>query len=235
MALTLKMYMDESCHLQNDKTNTMALVTVYTIEQNDNFINTEINKIKTKYRIGGELKWNKVSNSNLLLYKEVITLLAQQVEQRFFRVRALLVRKDKTKIRKDYAEWYYKMAYRLFELPLTSLYESTTNNIDVIELYLDEKDGRSLRETKKLAAYLQNRLHGEKEVVGKVIDSTMNILIQLADIIAGALTYKERKLYTSKAKVALINQIEQSFNINLSVTSSMARSDFNLFVWSRGL
>lgn len=232
MALTIKMYMDESCHTQHDKTNTMSLVTVYTINDNQKILEDKIKEVKDKHKIGGELKWNKVSNRNINLYLEVITLLAKAVSENYFKVRTLLIRADKTGIWSNYEDWYYKMAYFLFEIPLMFMIEKATTPINHVELYLDQKDIRSRRQTRKLAHFLQTKIRDEIIVTGRVVDSTTNILIQLADIIAGALTYKERNLRGSNAKMTLIKHIEKAFSINLSRSTSKDRTDFNTFVWT---
>ena len=72
--------------------------------------------IKEKYRIdtNQELKWTKISNSNLQLYKEIINYIS---EKTYIRVRAVLAKKrsvDELKLRnKTYDQWYHSIYYYL--------------------------------------------------------------------------------------------------------------------------
>ena len=57
-------------------------------------------------------------------------------------------------------------------------------------------------------------------------------MIQVADIIAGAMSYKKRDLKTSKAKIAIIDHIEKIFAVTLNQSSPFSNSSFNTFIWS---
>lgn len=228
---TLKMYMDESCHTKNSNIDAMSLVTIYTINDNSLAMQQRINFILEKYKMNGELKWNKVSNSNLSMYKEVISILAKNVKKKKYRVRALLINIDKSKIRSNYEDWYYKMAYYLFVHPIENIDFTSSKNITKIELIIDEKDNKSKKQAKKLSEFLTNKIYGQKLITSNVVDSKDEILIQLSDIIAGAITYKSRSLKTSNAKLALIAHIEKAFSKNLSTSSPLKDTEFNLLVW----
>ncbi len=231
MKNTINMYMDESCHTKHDKTNVMSLVTVYTIKNNVILFDREIENIKNKYKIGGEVKWNKVSPANINFYKEIISLLSGYAKENKIRVRALLISADKTKIRSEYSAWYYKMVYLLFE---KIIYRDFNENdkYDTFNLFLDKKDSDSSKESIKTARYLSNKIFNQKTVNGMAVDSKEHYLIQIADIISGALTYKKRALNTSQAKLDLISHIEKEFSLNLNQTTTLKKLDFNLLVWT---
>ena len=90
--MDLIFYCDESCHIQFDHVEYMSLVTVFCSKSRTKNINRDIRKIKEKYRIdtNQELKWTKISNSNLQLYKEIINYIS---EKTYIRVRAVLAKK----------------------------------------------------------------------------------------------------------------------------------------------
>ena len=65
-------YIDESCHLENDKLPLMCIG--YTKLNAENYLiyKEEIKAIKRKHHSPKEIKWNKTSLSRLDLYKELI-------------------------------------------------------------------------------------------------------------------------------------------------------------------
>lgn len=231
MDRTLNLYMDESCHTQNDNTDTMSLVTVYTMKGNNKYYEIEIKKIKDRHKIGGELKWNKVSNSNVNFYKDLVSFFSEETKNNYLRIRALLININKKTIRSDYYIWYYKMVYLLFEKIIHDDLNINTK-VKKVNLLLDYKDSNSHKETSKTAEFLQNKIHNKKRINGLAVNSKDHALIQFADIIAGALTYKKRKLETSDAKLDLINHIESEFSITLDKTTALTKLDFNLLVWT---
>lgn len=77
-----------------------------------------------------------------------------------------------------------------------------------------------------------------KESVQRVqqIRSHESELLQLTDILIGALTYANRGLVTSAAKVAVITRLQERLGRGvLTRTSTFSATKFNLLVWqSRG-
>lgn len=230
---TINLYMDESCHTQFDGTNTMALVTVYTTNKNNTVIRSIIKSIKDRHFIGGELKWNKVGKSNINFYKELISVLAHLTKENRLKTRGLLVDYNKEKITGNYQSWYYMMAYYLFRKIIVGDLDSN-QKVTKFNLILDKKDNNSHKEIRKTARYLENRIRHNKKISGMAVDSREFDLIQVADLIAGAMTYKIRGLNTSPYKLDLIKHIEKEFEVNLTTTSSLYKTDFNVFVWDGG-
>lgn len=226
MEQKIMLYADESCHLQKHKTDCMSLVTVYTLENNKNLINKSINTLLASFKMTGELKWAKVSNSNLAMYIKIIDYFSDFVLNNKVRIRAILADVDKETIVGNYDDWYYKMYYLLFDKIISDV-AYTQNHF---HLLIDIKDNKSHSEAQKLARYLSNRSRGEKIIIGTAEDSRNHRLIQIADIIAGAMTYKFRGIKTSNAKLDLINHIESSFKINLNQSYPLSKMDFNIFV-----
>lgn len=230
MSNTINMYLDESCHTQFDGTNTMSLVTVYTMKNNNRLITKAINILKRRYNATGELKWNKVGKSNINLYKDIFTLMAGLVKDDNLRIRTILVDADKSLITGDYNDWYYKMSYILFDKVIGDDYLNI-HNITNFNLFLDKKDRLSHKKTSTTATYLERSMRGRKKVNGMAVNSEDFALIQIADIIAGAMTYKMRGLSTSSYKLDLINHIEEQFNINLNRGTYRKKVDFNIYIW----
>ena len=56
-------------------------------------------------------------------------------------------------------------------------------------------------------------------------------LVQIIDIIIGAISYKIRNIKSSAAKLELVNYIEKLFDINFNLNSNYNENKFNNFIW----
>ena len=222
----LLMYSDESCYIQNDGTDCMSLATIYLNSINKREIVSKFKEIIRRYGVNGEIKWNKVSPGNVDMYKEIILTLHGFVEKNQIRVRTLLAIGNKTMIQKKYSEWYDSMYYYLFRKIVDD--KIVTKNI---HLLIDRKDTHSSQNVKKIASYLENYSLWSKNVIASAENSKDHTLIQIADVIAGATSYKFRELNTSAAKKELISFIENTFHTNLIEMSLLKELKFNIFVW----
>jgi len=101
-------------------------------------------------------------------------------------------------------------------------------------IFLDIKDTKGGPRVKKLHDVLcNNRYDFKKDVIKKVeqIHSNHSEILQLTDLIIGALSYYNRGLITSKAKLELIKVIENRVKHKLNVSSNRNQTKFNLFIW----
>ena len=233
---TISFFCDESCHLDNDNASHMAIASVYCRKDRKKGINQVIKAIKTKYKITTELKWNKVSNSTLEMYKDIFTFIKNY---RLLKIR--IVVSNKSKINQSARHrWYDTMYYKLLEFPMQSiLWDYDLDNVDI---YSDIKDTRSAKDMIKVCNFLdrhfKNKTLNPPKFNSKVCDSNDVILIQIADLLAGASTFKNRGLIncpnSSKAKSELVKHIENCFKINLSSTTKTRfgeLSPYNVFIW----
>lgn len=106
-------YCDESCHLEHDQKKVMVLGAVKCPKKYKKQIVNDIRRIKEKFGINRfcEVKWTKVSNCKLSLYKELINYF---FSNRYLSFRAVVV--DKTKLKHDnfkqnHDTFYYKVYY----------------------------------------------------------------------------------------------------------------------------
>lgn len=115
----INIYCDESCHLQNDKENVMALgaISCPTAKKDEIFL--RIAELKAKYnlipktkknpkdnRAYYEIKWNKVSKSQLPFFKDVIDYFFDDDDISF----RVLVVPDKSKLD------YEKICKRIYKV-----------------------------------------------------------------------------------------------------------------------
>ncbi|MBP3766176.1 MAG: DUF3800 domain-containing protein [Bacilli bacterium] len=223
--IEINVYADESCHLEHDNVEFMVLGCIYCLKKDKNYISKKMKEIKKEYGLNSmtEIKWTKVSNNKIEMYKKMIDL----VYDSNLSFRGWIAH-DKQSLDNDlfhqtYDDWYYKMYYYLFNYIIN---ESIIN----YNLYLDIKDTRSSIKNEKLKQILTHyNIYNINKV--QAIRSDEVQLIQLADLIIGAISYKLRGLETSTAKLEIVNYIESKFGVNLLINSSSNQKKFNIFHW----
>jgi len=99
-------------------------------------------------------------------------------------------------------------------------------------LYLDIKDTQGNEKVKELKRIL-NIASVEDVTVSKAqqIRSHEVELMQVTDLLAGALSYYHRNLSGNEGKEKLIKQIENSIGKNMFTSSTVDEDKFNVLVW----
>ena len=217
MRKTFNIYCDESTHLQNDGMPFMLISYVSTAYNQLKQHNEHIKLLKAKHQFKGEIKWSSISKSQYPFYSDLITY--------FFstdiKFRAVIV--DKTQIdetREDfmYSEFYFKMYYQLLYHKLEPEYS--------YNIYLDIKDTCSHGKLKKLSEILHNNSAIRNL---QFIKSHESYLMQLSDLMMGAINYHLRGLNKVTAKSNLIKKIELHTKIELTHSTPKSEEKFNLF------
>ncbi|MBE3050015.1 DUF3800 domain-containing protein, partial [Candidatus Bathyarchaeota archaeon] len=93
----------------------------------------------------------------------------------------------------------------------------------------------SSEKVQKLHEVLSNNIYDfEREIIESIqmVRSHEVEILQLADLLAGALAYFHRHLETSQAKLALIDLIKIRSGYSLKQTTLARESKFNLLVWT---
>jgi len=222
-------YCDESCHLENDSQRVMLLGAVWCQKSYVKKVSDEIREIKSSHNARGELKWVKVSRAKQPFYEELIDYFFK-IPQLHFRC---LVVDDKSKLNHDYFNlgshdtFYYKMYYSMLKTIL-----SPENKYHI---YVDIKDTRSQNKVDKLREVLCNNVYDfTKQMIVNIqqIRSHESELLQLADLLIGAVSYKNRNLKENEAKVFIVKAIENRAGQSLCLSSSLFKDKFNLFVFT---
>lgn len=217
MDKTFNMYCDESTHLQNDRKPYMIIAYVSSAYNQLSQHKEHFKMLRSKYKIKGEIKWSKVSKSAYPFYNELI--------EYFFATdlnfRAIIVNKsqiDETREGFGYNDFYFKMYYQL-------LFHKICDN-HYYNIYLDVKDTRSQNKLNKLSEILNN-----KSSIRNIqfIKSHESYLMQLTDLIMGAINYHLREEKKVIAKTQLIEKIKSHSAINLSKSTLKSEEKFNLF------
>lgn len=230
MKKLINVYCDESCHLQKDESSVMALGALYCDAENVKTISERVRTIKKKHGLPRlfETKWTKVSATKLAYYEDLVEFFFKEAPLKF---RGLLI-PDKSKLDHDrhnqsHDEWYYKMYYILLQW--------LTHGDNKYHFYLDIKDTLGAAKTATLQKYLAHHIHDYSfECVARVqqVRSHEVELLQLADLIIGALAYANKNKKASTAKEKIIKKIKENLpNKSLSKSTSYTETKFNLFVW----
>lgn len=203
MVNTVRIYIDESCHLENDNFPVMCVGGTYVHEENWRSLSDQIKRIKLKHHSPTELKWNKVSASRMPFYRELIDFFFAQNSLQFH---ALLI-KNKTDIdnkrfnNSDHNNFYYKNIYYLL-LDIESSNE--------YKVYIDIKDSRGKARLDQLSRVLKRKCGDGKFKYFQDIRSEESQFIQISDFFIGAIVYKQRNDITKGCTVKneIISYIE---------------------------
>lgn len=225
MSTEYNFYCDESLHLPNDGSNVMVLGGIWCPKNKCREINEHIRTIKEKYNISHEMKWVKLSESKKNAYLELINYFFD-CEYLHFRV---LIVDNKDAINHEvfdqtHDDWYYKMYFRMLK---TSLDPN-----DIYNIYMDIKDTKSKTKIVKLREVLANSHYDFSNKMIKnmqVIRSHEVEIMQIVDILIGAMAYISRDLSKVKAKNDVINCIKERSGYSLVKSTLYRETKFNIF------
>lgn len=222
-------YCDESCHLCSDNMASMVLGAVWCESQEASKHNSAIAAIKKNNNLSRyfEIKWTKVSDSKLDFYLELLQYFFDN-EQIGFRAwvipdKSILRHED---FKQTHDEWYYKMYFYLLRnliLPDNQHY-----------IYVDIKDTRSIEKLRKLEEFIANAKYDFSREAIKIVQHVHSHdinLMQLADLLIGALSYHWRQLRSSHAKMEFIRYIKERTGYSLNVSTLPSERKFNVCIW----
>lgn len=229
MTQTIHIYCDESCHLENDGMKAMVLGALWCSAERQKFLSRKVKALKALHGLPPtfEIKWVKVSPGKLPFYQAVLDLFFDEPLLHF---RGLVV-PDKQllnhgRFAQSHDDFYYKQWYTL----LNRLIDPEKR----YRIFLDIKDTQGRRKVAKLHDVLCNANY---DFDRSIIDSIEQVqshdvpLLQLADLLIGALSYVHRDLHGSPAKQALVAHIRQRSGLTLEQSSLWRAEKFNLLVW----
>ncbi len=225
-------YCDESCPLEYEPISLFGAIGCS--YQNKNKIVTDLRELKNKYFINSryEAKWTKISRAKLQYYKELVDYFYKNED---IRIRIVVAtEKEKLDNKKyyngDYQEWYYRMYYLLLD-------RFTDSNYSYYMLY-DEKDKYTTYKMNIVKNIIKNKKrfnstdHFDFKI--KQINSKESELMQLLDVIMGAVGYKNRgylEKEKGETKKEIVKYIENKFSQNISISTSPYEAKFNIFKW----
>lgn len=226
-------YCDETCHLEHDGINDMVIGAVWCAQDKLREINQRIQKIKIRNGISpsAEMKWTKISPAKVQAYKDIIDYFFDDDALHF---RAIIIpeksKLNHTAFHQTYDEWYYKMYFDMLKVILSPA--------DRYEIYIDIKDTHSYQKAQKLKEVCSNSMYDFSQSVIRRLQPVRSEeiqIMQLVDILIGAIGYENRKFpegfIKSQAKSDVTNLIKKRSNYSLSRTTLLREEKCNLFVW----
>lgn len=214
------LYCDESCHLENDKMPIMVISYTMAAYNRTRAHYDAIKAIKHKHGFKNEIKWSSVSSSKYDFYAELIDYFFTSDLQ----FRAVVVEKSQIEIGagETFDNFYYKMFYQLLFHKI--------NMEHAYYIYLDIKDTLSASKVKKLKEILNISYTTIRELQN--IRSEESLLMQITDLLMGAISYHLRGLdetHQVKAKIDLIEKIKVYAKVPLTKSTQKSYNKFNLF------
>lgn len=221
-------YCDESNHLEFDKASVMVLGSVYVPKEKAIAINARIKEIKQKHKIkpDTEIKWVKVSPNKLPFYLDIVDYFFDTDDLHF---RAVVVDKsllNHKKFNQTHDQFYYKIYFEL----LSKILDPQNN----YSIYLDIKDTRGREKTAKLKEVLCNSMY---DFDGKIIKSIQQVrsheiqILQLADLLIGAMQFLNNTKVKSEAKKAVVERMKQRSGYDLKKSTLLREPKTNIFYW----
>lgn len=230
MSRVYNIYCDESCHLEKDRQQVMVLGATWCPLERRHQISARLREIKQKAGLSPnfEVKWVKVSKSKVQFYLDWIDYFFDNDDLHF---RALIV-PDKTKLRhkafesQDHEVWYYKMYFDMLKV----IFHPDAH----YRVYLDMKDTHSSRKVRKLHEVLCNNIYDfSRDIIERlqVVRSHEVDLLQLTDLLIGAISYANRELAGNEGKKRLVERIKNRSGYSLTATTLLLEEKINLFRW----
>ncbi len=221
-------YCDESCHLVSNDSKYMLIGAVYCPKYKVKKVNEYIEHLKENYNLSDkiELKWNKIDKKTEKLYLDIINYFFNNDDLKF-RVNVV----DKTKL--DHEKYnqtendFYHKAY--YDMLKYIIIPGNSYNI-----YPDIKDTNSYYYHQVMLDYLRIKMSDtNKKTIKKVqpIRSYEAPILQINDILIGALSYYYRNLSGNSVKLNIINEIKKLYQNDFDSSSYYSNTKFNIFIW----
>jgi len=225
----IHIYCDESCHLEHDRQNAMVLGAIWCPASHRAALGRKVKAVRKRFGLppSFEIKWTKISPGRLDFYLALVDLFFDEPLLRF---RAVVVPDksmlDHQRFSQSHDDFYYKMWYLL----LTHLVDDQHS----FRVFLDIKDTRGREKVSKLHQVLCDTHYDfDRQKISDIeqIHSHDVPLIQLADLLTGALSHFHRELQGSTAKQTVISRIREKSGHDLLRSTPPRVEKFNVLVW----
>lgn len=216
---TFNFYCDESTHLEKDGQPYMIIGYVSSPYHLLKMHNQNIREMKIKHFFSGEMKWSALSKSQYPFYNELIDYFFSNSSLQF---RAIIIDKSKMnhdKFQQTHDDFYDKMYYQLLNKKI--------HNEHTYNIYIDIKDSYSYLKARSLKSYLERDYNNIRNL--QVIKSYESELLQLADVLIGAINYRIRGFNKVTSKNNIIEKIERHCGRPLTQRTPKDENKFNLF------
>lgn len=223
--MRFEIYCDESRHdlLSSEREHKEGLVLIGGIwipadirEQ----LKEGIRMLRKIHATWGEIKWKCVSHSRIGFFEGLIELFFRS-DARF---RCIVIDSTKVSLIKyhhaDHELGFYKFYYQLLH--------HWIRDFNDYAIYVDFKTNRLPNRLQTLHKVLSTANISSGITLLQAISSRESVLIQLADLLIGAVGYKLHGHSTSESKLSVIRRIEQHLGHPIAATT-LSEGKFNVF------
>lgn len=222
---SLNIYCDESCHLEHDSQKVMVLGAISCPKTMVRATSIQIKKLLIKHNLDEhyEAKWVKVSKTKLDFYKDLILLFYENPNLNF---RSIIV-PDKSRLKHEdfhqtHDTFYYKMYYELLRKFIGK---------NCYDIYLDIKDTNGNKKIEFLRNIIIRKFPQCQNVKIQIVKSHEVRIMQITDVLIGAIAYINRDLSTSDPKLELIHFLQETTKLKFRGTTSFNRQKINNLFW----
>lgn len=222
--MNFEIYCDESCleALKNKNEHYfMGIGGIWIPSEMRIEFKASLTEIKNRYKVKGEIKWNKVSPKFLDMYKEIIDFF---FDANYIRFRIILVESNKVDLVKfhnsDAELSFYKFYYQMIK---TWIYD-----FNLYDVFLDLKKNRNKGRLKELEKFLDNTNFFSDVRMVQGLPSNQSLGIQLADLLTGIVTAKFNNKTNSESKLKLIEYVESRIG-NIIQPTPKTEEKLNIF------
>lgn len=229
MGQIYNVYCDESCHLENDHQRVMVLGAIWCPLEKVREILIRIREIKERHNVNPDLevKWTKVSPAKVRFYLDVMDYFFDDDD---LHLRALIV-PDKSRLEKHTAafshdDWYYKLYFSM----LKAIFDPRAH----YRIYLDIKDTGGAEKVRHLHEVLCDDMYDfKREIIERVqtVRSNEVQILQVTDLLIGAISHANRRGSSSPAKQALVERMRKRSGYDLTRSTLILEKKVNLFRW----
>ena len=228
MGEAVNVYCDESCHLEHDHQPVMVLGAVWCLEEKARSITERLREIKVHHGLNPrlEIKWTSVSMSKVNFFQDILDYFFDDDDLHF---RALIAPKGTLRHElhaQTHDDWYYKMYFNMLKIIIDPRFR--------YHIYLDYKDTWGRVKVAKLKEVLANAHYDfSRQIIERIqtVRSHEVELIQLADLLTGIISYKNRGLSGNAGKVQLVGRMQERSHKLLTHTTLVREDKVNLFKW----
>jgi len=206
------------------QSNYMVIGSLWLPKELRNNYKNEIHSLREKYKIGPEFKWQKISNSRVHFYNDLIDWFFSKGED--FRFRCIVVDANKVDLlhyhENDQELGFYKFYYQMLHHWILDFNE--------YNIFCDAKKNAKNDRLKILAKCLgySNLSSSVKNV--QAIRSDESVLIQLSDVLTGLIASRMNcSLKTGSVKEQVLKHFESVLGKKICATSK-TENKLNVFV-----
>jgi hypothetical protein len=218
-------FIDESRHIENDGYKYMVIGGLWVSIDSYEQIKKDIKAIKLKHNIKGEIKWTHISPSSLNFYLEIIEYFFKHDDLYYRCVTVNKNKLDHPKHNSNHSEFYFRVCYQLIIKKIEQWL--------CYRIFLDHKGENDSAKISALMNCLSKKIKDtEQQIIFDIqqIRSDQSILIQICDVLTGAVGYERNKINTSLAKIEIVESIlKHTSRKNFSKNSPLSENKFNVF------